>query len=350
MGSHTATGEWKSFEYRMRRRRAERVLLRAEIAVDAGLCEEARACLEEARALEPSLPGLAAVEYKLEHPDVSESEASLSVPSGWATFRRVALVLTAATVVAVAAGTAIFAVRVRSGEPAIAPAHDFRNLALAINDAGTGQTAAHRLDVSPAPLPAADPERATLDREDLREPARAPMTTPLPELRTVSAPIVPDAPMGHIDPPPPAAVPASLDVEDGLPGASAGTAVAVPVSGTPAPAVNAESSDAAVRRTLNRYADAYSALDAAAAARVWPSVNRGALTRAFDGLASQQISLGTCRVDVRGGAAHADCAGSATWAPKVGASSARTELRRWTFELARRGADWQIVDARVQNK
>jgi hypothetical protein len=257
--------------------------------------------------------------------------------------------MTAATVVAVAAGTAMFPVRVPSGEPAIAPAHDFRNLTLAINDAGVRQTAAQTADVSSAPSPAADAERATLDREEPRE-ARAPMTA-LPELRTVPAPMVPDAPIGRIDPPLPTAVTASLEVEDGLPGASAaGTTVTVPVSATPSPAVNAESSDAAVRRTLDRYADAYSALDAAAAARVWPSVNRGALTRAFDGLASQQISLGTCRVDVRGGAAHADCAGSATWAPKVGASSARTESRRWTFELARRGADWQIVDARVQNR
>ena len=346
MGSHTATGDWKSFEYRMRCRRAERLLLRADVEADAGLYDEARACLEEARALAPSLPGLAEIEYKLDHPEAS---ASPSVPSRWAAVRRVALVL---TVVAVAAGTAIFAVRVRGGEPAIAAAHDFRHLTLAIDDAGARQPAAHPLDVSSAPSPAAEAERATLDREEVREPrdSREPTAAPLPELRTVSAPMVPDAPIGHIDPPPPAAVPASLDVEDGLPGATAGTAVTVPVSGTPSPAVNAESSDAAVRRTLDRYADAYSALDAAAAARVWPSVNRGALTRAFDGLASQQISLGTCRVDVRGGVAHADCAGSATWAPKVGASSARTEPRRWTFELARRGADWQIVDARVQNR
>src|SRR5690242_2712132 len=66
--SHTKTGEWKSFEIRMRHRRAERLVLRAEAAADAGRIEDARACLTEARALAPSLGGIAAVEARLDHP------------------------------------------------------------------------------------------------------------------------------------------------------------------------------------------------------------------------------------------------------------------------------------------
>jgi hypothetical protein len=123
----------------------------------------------------------------------------------------------------------------------------------------------------------------------------------------------------------------------------------------PAPAVHTTlqgepSQDILVRSTLDRYASAYSALDASAAQRVWPRVNRGALTRAFETLASQQVSLGDCRVDVTGATARASCAGSATWAPKVGAGSSRTDARRWDFELARTGGGWQIVNARVQNR
>lgn len=105
-----------------------------------------------------------------------------------------------------------------------------------------------------------------------------------------------------------------------------------------------------MRSVLSRYASAYSALDADAAQRVWPRVNRAALSRAFDSLASQQISLGDCRIDVAAASARAQCAGSATWAPKVGGGGTRTEGRNWTFELAREGGGWQIVSARVQNR
>jgi hypothetical protein len=162
-------------------------------------------------------------------------------------------------------------------------------------------------------------------------------------------PIVTTPPVPELVPIPAAVTPASLRVEDGVPVGTAGTAVSVPVNTLP-PASAAENGDAAVRRTLDKYAQAYSALDATAAAQVWPSVNRSALTRAFGALESQEVSLGTCHVDVRGAVAHAACAGSTTWRPKVGGDQARTEPRLWSFELARRGTDWQIVSARVQNR
>jgi hypothetical protein len=107
--------------------------------------------------------------------------------------------------------------------------------------------------------------------------------------------------------------------------------------------------DAAVRGVLNRYAFAYSHLDAGAAQEVWPAVNRSALSRAFDGLASQHVSLDRCAIDFRGATAQATCAGSTTWSPKVGNGGTRTEARNWTFQLAKAGPDWQIVSARVQN-
>src|SRR5919107_5928450 len=68
MVQHTTTGEWQSFEMRMRRRRAERLLLRAEAAADAGCLGDARECLSEARALVPALPGLEDLERKLSDP------------------------------------------------------------------------------------------------------------------------------------------------------------------------------------------------------------------------------------------------------------------------------------------
>jgi hypothetical protein len=118
----------------------------------------------------------------------------------------------------------------------------------------------------------------------------------------------------------------------------------------PAPAVPRIDENSAVRSVLHRYADAYSRLDASAAQQVYPDVNRAALSRAFDNLASQDISLGNCAVDVSGASARATCAGAATWAPKVGGGGSRTEQRAWTFQLAKADAGWRIVNARVQNR
>jgi tRNA uridine 5-carboxymethylaminomethyl modification enzyme len=47
--SHISTAEWQSFELRMRHRRAQRCLLRAEVALEAGFPGDARAALDEAR-------------------------------------------------------------------------------------------------------------------------------------------------------------------------------------------------------------------------------------------------------------------------------------------------------------
>ena len=56
--SHTSTGEWQGFESRMRRRRADRCLLRASAALDAEVPEAAEELLEEARTLYPDHPDL----------------------------------------------------------------------------------------------------------------------------------------------------------------------------------------------------------------------------------------------------------------------------------------------------
>jgi hypothetical protein len=106
----------------------------------------------------------------------------------------------------------------------------------------------------------------------------------------------------------------------------------------------------AVRSVLDRYAAAYSDLDAAAAQQVWPGVDRATLARAFDSLASQRVTLANCRIDVTGETARASCIGSATWAPKVGDTAPRTDPRAWSFDLSRAGGDWRIVNARVQNR
>ncbi len=102
--------------------------------------------------------------------------------------------------------------------------------------------------------------------------------------------------------------------------------------------------ESVVRAVLRRYETAYSTLDADAASVIWPGVNRSALARAFEGLTSQQVSLGSCDVTVNGPAARATCSGSATWQPKVG-GGVRTEARRWSFDLRKNGEAWRIERA-----
>lgn len=134
-----------------------------------------------------------------------------------------------------------------------------------------------------------------------------------------------------------ATIPASKPADDATPTGTAGSTPA-------APAVD---ETARVRAVLARYASAYSALDAAAAHTVWPTVDQRALARAFSGLASQNLSLGRCDVALLGTTARAECAGTATWTPRVG-GGLKTQSRRWNFELRNTGNTWQIVRAETR--
>jgi hypothetical protein len=315
----------------MRRRRAERLVLRADVAADAGCPEDARACLEEARTLAPGLPELALIEAKL----LATPRRRGSSASKWA---MVAIACAAAMIAGVAIARTAFApaaVRVRPMPPVASDAEM------------TAPPRAAAL-IPPPPVekpepkqePQAPPDKvaASLPLVGKVEPAiRTGTTGRIERSATAAAPelsaLLPTAPA-------PAPVPVAPEALVEIPPAA-------PSVVTPPAEPAAES---LVRSVLSRYASAYSSLDANAAQRVWPSVNRAALSRAFDSLASQQISLGDCRIDVAATSAQAHCAGSATWAPKVGGGGARTEARDWTFELARAASGWQIVRARVQNR
>jgi hypothetical protein len=114
---------------------------------------------------------------------------------------------------------------------------------------------------------------------------------------------------------------------------------------SPAPTVTSRDQSAAIRAALNRYEAAYNRLDVATARSVWPSLDQHALSRAFESLASQRVSLGNCSVIVNATAARADCSGTAAWTPKVGGGERRSS-RNWTFDLTESDGAWRIV--RVQ--
>ncbi len=122
---------------------------------------------------------------------------------------------------------------------------------------------------------------------------------------------------------------------------SAPPAVSSPPPPAPVPSSPTQDQGAAIRAALGRYEAAYNRLDVDGVSSVWPSLDRRALSRAFDGLTSQRVSLRTCKVDVNGTTAHANCLGSASWTPKVGGGQ-RTAARTWTFDLSESDGAWRI--------
>ena len=130
------------------------------------------------------------------------------------------------------------------------------------------------------------------------------------------------------------------------PSPAAPPAVVSPPSATPAGALTTETRAVAV--ALNRYQDAFSALDANAAHAVWPNVDAKALAKAFDQLEEQTFELEGCNITVTGARAEADCAGNARYVRKVGNKALRVEPRRWHFRLRQANDQWLIdaVDAR----
>jgi hypothetical protein len=120
------------------------------------------------------------------------------------------------------------------------------------------------------------------------------------------------------------------------------TAPAAPAPTAPAPAGNAD--EQSVRVALSRYESAYTRLDAAAAASVFPGINQRALATAFEGLSAQTISLGRCDVRVTGATAQAYCEGRARWTPKVGGGM-KTAERVWRFNLRSTNGSWVITQA-----
>ena len=131
------------------------------------------------------------------------------------------------------------------------------------------------------------------------------------------------------------------------------TAAAVP---SPEPAAVASAvnlspgEQSRVEDVLRRYARAYDSLDARAARAVWPSVNEKQLAKAFQDLASQNVSFDSCDIDIRGAVANASCRGQQSYVGKVGDRAPRTEPRTWRFELRRDGEAWKIENAETRRQ
>jgi hypothetical protein len=119
-----------------------------------------------------------------------------------------------------------------------------------------------------------------------------------------------------------------------------------PVDVSPEEARRLES--ARIRALLLRYENAYNRLDANAALALWPGAGRDTLSRAFDDLNSQRVSLGLCDITVIGDIGGASCIGKARWEPRAG-SGLQTADRQWTFNLRKIAGEWRIEQIRVRD-
>ena len=114
-----------------------------------------------------------------------------------------------------------------------------------------------------------------------------------------------------------------------------------PAPAPPPPPSSEARETAAVENVLERYRLAFSTLNSGVS-DFWPSVNSRALDKAFNELEQQRFEFDQCRVQLNGGQAEATCTGSATFVPKVGNKTPRTQSRQWSFSLVRVGNRWTI--------
>jgi hypothetical protein len=99
---------------------------------------------------------------------------------------------------------------------------------------------------------------------------------------------------------------------------------------------------------LRRYQAAYSGMDVAATRAVWPSVDAGALQRAFGTLQEQSLALGACDIAIAQDHATAVCPGTVRYRPKIGNTAPQRRNGHWEVQLDRRGRDWAIARVTVR--
>jgi hypothetical protein len=100
----------------------------------------------------------------------------------------------------------------------------------------------------------------------------------------------------------------------------------------------------AVRSAIRSYEQAYERVDAAAIARVWPTVDQRALSQAFDAVTSQGIGLEHCAIALNGEQATAQCRGRHKYVGKANNSVTIASEQQWLFKMRRAGGQWKIED------
>ena len=334
---------YAKFEQRARRRRVDRKIEAARIAMARGKLRDAAAAIGEVAELDPNLP------------ELTELTSAFNAARRNNRQRRVGPWL---------AATAVFGGLVL-GASWLQDNHQLLSYPL---QAITGLVETR----APEPIVTSTIDSATIEAEPTPPVATggvgnrdlAPVAAERPMPAVVDVPTEPP-PVVRIPPPQPKPAPPIAEPE---PRPAPVTAAPIPqrqpaqeselrAPSNPSPVASAVVASAVstigndegdVKQVLQRYRSAYEGLDARLARVVWPAVNEAALARAFDGLSSQTLTFDECDVQLRGEAALATCHGSARYVPKVGSREPRIEPRTWSFTLRKAGADWKIESARAE--
>lgn len=362
---HAATPQWQSFELRMRHRRADRCTRRAELALQAGALDDAWEAIEEARRMNPSGAGVA---------DVVRRIASLKATNDSRLKRRAKRQISVAWIALLGAG--IFGqvsgdggprfelssrelvdalpaaerpapIRPHVTAPALPPpavtADPADPASSRVESVAAGATLRRQVEFADPGIALLKPSPAPLARGPMDAPAKIAGSSVLDSAPAAETGMprreLSDAP--SVAPAPGFTAPATLtSLLPAMPPAASAEARSAPRPAESVPPPIDQRT--AIRATLSRYEAAYSQLDVPAVLAVWPALDSRGLARAFDGLASQRVSLGSCEVDVNAGTARANCTGTAAWTPKVGGGQ-RTAARSWVFELMQGDGGWHIV-------
>jgi len=311
------------FEERVRRRRVERRIDAAHVALEQGQLGDAQAAINELIALAPDLPELSQLTTRFEelhHPAVAPARHG---HGRWL-------------------AAAVFMVTV-------------------FGLWGQGELPAGERGRPPVetltPSPIEDPTGLGLaepgpPEQYVNVPAEKISTSPAPHLQVHGKQI--DTPAAPAVPPPQQLVVAPGPLEE-RPAVAAVAASSAPTPPAPSPAaagpvvpvIPVINDERLVEQALQRYRRAYEGLDAQSAQAVYPAVNEAALARAFDGLVSQSLVFDACDIQLLGGSATATCRGTARYVAKVGKREPVSEPRLWSFTLRKGPDDWIIEKARV---
>lgn len=350
---------WLGFEQRIQARRFDALIASAREAIATNNLGLAVHALEEAREIRPRAPEIQALAAAIDRLTVTRPEQQ---------WRRIA-----GGVCLLATGVLMFIgldqVRVVPGSlPPVLPAPlPLRYTAPApVPIEADDRLKSVAATASVPPTSPAVPPTAPVSRVERTETPRPRAVAPLPvEPRLVPAALKPATPTtaSALLARPAALVAVSDDeastqssaaTEVSEPFLNEPSTMSGPVASTVAPpapvvipprATRAAEEQTRVADVLSRYARAYGDLDVNAAREVWPNVDQRALSRAFEGLASQTVSFEDCQIDVEGVVANASCRGHASYVGKVGRGVTRTEPRTWRFELRRDGETWKIANA-----
>jgi len=344
------------FEERAKRRRVDKRIEAARLAIERSKLREAAAALDEVIELDPNLPELSSLTAAFDElrrstvrsdrgPWVAAAVVfgTIVLAASWIQESRVLQSTPLTAVAPLVAVNSPEPIAVGPTEPdvdAVQPlATSGEQLASEPPDVKTQEPVARPI-ARPAPREPSLPSPATSSSPPARSAQISPSpVTQQPPLQPASSPI-PD--ITDPTPVPRAAAPVARNTVEPAPAA----ALPAVVPATPVAPPNTD--ELQVKQVLQRYRVAYEGLDAESAQAVWPAVNQVALARAFDGLESQRLTFDACSVELQGNRAAATCRGTARYVPKVGSRQPRVEPRIWSFALRKIGAEWKIDNARAE--